>query len=94
MPELRTAVKIYLLQEEKQLLDQQAAQLGITRGEMLRKRALSAPQQAAGLPQGPQVYSDALEAAARSYSGIPRTAMAGIVSAVIRSLAEHRSLDT
>jgi hypothetical protein len=56
---------------------------------MLRERALSAPQQAAGLPQGPQVYADALEAAARSYSGIPRVAMAGIVSAVIRSLASH-----
>ena len=41
------------------------------------------------LPSGPNVYADALEAAARSYSGIPRVAMAGIVSAVIKSLATH-----
>ena len=42
-----------------------------------------------GIPSGPNVYADALEAAARSYSGIPRVAMAGIVSAVIRSLARQ-----
>ena len=89
MAQVRTPVKIYLLPSERQALDEQAKQLGLPRGEMIRQRALSAPQQAAGLPQGPQVYADALEAAARSYSGIPRTAMAGIVSAVIKSLAEH-----
>lgn len=89
MSQVRTPVKIYLLPSERQTLDEQAKQLGLPRGEMIRQRALSAPQQAAGLPQGPQVYADALEAAARSYSGIPRTAMAGIVSAVIKSLAEH-----
>jgi len=89
MSETRTPVKIFLSPQERQILDQQAKQLGMHRGEMIRQRALSAPQAAAGLPQGPQVYADALEAAARSYSGIPRTAMAGIVSAVIRSLAEH-----
>jgi len=89
MSQIRTPVKIYLLPSERLILDEQAKQLGLPRGEMIRQRALSAPQQAAGLPQGPQVYADALEAAARSYSGIPRTAMAGIVSAVIRSLAEH-----
>ena len=89
MAQIRTPVKIYLSPSERLILDEQAKQLGLPRGEMIRQRALSAPQQAAGLPQGPQVYADALEAAARSYSGIPRTAMAGIVSAVIRSLAEH-----
>ena len=89
MPENRTPVKIYLLPQEKEALDKQAKELGIHRGEMIRQRALFAPQQAAGLPQGPQVYADALEAAARSYSGIPRVAMAGIVSAVIKSLATH-----
>ena len=89
MAQSRTPVKIYLSAEERQILDQQAKELGIHRGEMLRERALSAPQQTAGLPQGPQVYADALEAAARSYSGIPRVAMAGIVSAVIKSLASH-----
>lgn len=85
----RKPFKVYLTDQERQILDVQAKQLGLQRGEMIRQRALSAPQQAAGLPQGPQVYADALEAAARSYSGIPRTAMAGIVSAVIRSLAQH-----
>ncbi len=89
MSQTRTPVKIFLSSEERQILDEQAKQLGMHRGEMIRQRALFAPQQAAGLPQGRQVYADALEAAARSYSGIPRTAMAGIVSAVIRSLAEH-----
>lgn len=89
MSQTRTPVKIFLSAEERRTLDQQAKQLGMHRGEMIRQRALSAPQQAAGLPQGPRVYADALEAAARSYSGIPRTAMAGIVSAVIRSLAER-----
>ena len=89
MSETRIPVKIFLSHQERQILDEQAKQLGMRRGEMIRQRALSAPQATAGLPQGPQVYADALEAAARSYSGIPRTAMAGIVSAVIRSLAEH-----
>jgi hypothetical protein len=85
----RKRFNVYLTDEEREILDEQARQLGLPRGEMIRLRALSAPQQLAGLPQGSRVYSDALEAAARSYSGIPRTAMAGIVSAVIRSLAEH-----
>lgn len=89
MSQARTPVKIFLSAEERQTLDQQAKRLGMHRGEMIRQRALSAPQQTAGLPQGSQVYADALEAAARSYSGIPRTAMAGIVSAVIKSLAQH-----
>jgi hypothetical protein len=89
MSETRTAVKIYLSAEERKTLDQQAKELAMPRSEMIRQRALCERQQAASLPQGSQVYADALEAAARSYSGIPRTAMAGIVSAVIRSLAEH-----
>ena len=89
MSQTRTPVKIYLSPEERQTLDQQAKELGMHRGEMLRQRALSVSHQAGTLPQGPRVYADALEAAARSYSGIPRTAMAGIVSAVIKSLAEH-----
>ena len=89
MAQSRTPVKIYLSAEERLILDEQAKELGIPRGEMIRKRALSSLQQAAGLPQGRQVYADALEAAARSYSGIPRVAMAGIVSAVIKSLATH-----
>ena len=85
----RKRFNVYLTDEEREILDEQARQLGLPRGEMIRLRALSAPQQLRGLPQGSHVYADALEAAARSYSGIPRTAMAGIVSAVIRSLAEH-----
>ena len=89
MSKKRTPVEIYLTTEERLILDEQAKELGIHRGKMIRERALSAPQQAAGLPQGSQVYADALEAAARSYSGIPRVAMAGIVSAVIKSLATH-----
>jgi hypothetical protein len=62
MTQSRTPVKIYLSVEERQILDQQAKELGVHRGEMIRERALSAPQQAAGLPRGPQVYADALEA--------------------------------
>lgn len=89
MSQARVIVKLSLSAEERQRLDQQAEQLGMRRSDMIRQRALYAPQQAGNLPQGPRVYADALEAAARSYSGIPRTAMAGIVSAVIRSLAEH-----
>jgi len=89
MAQSRTPVKIYLSPEERLILDEQAKELGIPRGEMIRQRALSSLQQAAGLPRGSQVYADALEAAARSYSGIPRVAMAGIVSAVIKSLATH-----
>lgn len=85
----RKPFKVYLTDQEREILDGQAKQLNMPRGEMIRQRALREKLQLAGLPQGSQVYADALEAAARSYSGIPRTAMAGIVSAVIRSLAEH-----
>lgn len=89
MSQIRTPVKVYLLPSERRALDEQAKQLGLPRGEMIRQRALREKLELASLPQGSQVYADALEAAARSYSGIPRTAMAGIVSAVIKSLAEH-----
>ena len=86
---VRKQFKVYFTEQEREILDEQAKELGLTRGEIIRRRALSAPAHEAGLPQGSHVYADALEAAARSYSGIPRTAMAGIVSAVIKSLAEH-----
>lgn len=85
----RKKYTISLSEQERQIIDEHAKALGTTRGELMRKRALTVPSGATGLPCGPNVYADALEAAARSYSGIPRTAMAGIVSAVIKSLADH-----
>lgn len=90
MSDTRTPVRVFLSKEERKTLDQHAQNLGMSRGEMMRRRALCLDTTPAKLPQGPDVYADALEAAARAYSGLPRVAMAGIVSAVILSLSKQQ----
>ena len=86
MSTARKKYSVSLSEAELKIIDDHAANCNVTRSELIRDCALQGP---GGIPQGSQVYADALEAAARSYSGIPRTAMAGIVSAVITSLAKH-----
>jgi hypothetical protein len=86
MSQKRKKYSVSLSDAELKIIDDHAANHNVTRSELIRDCALQGPS---GIPQGSQVYADALEAAARSYSGIPRTAMAGIVSAVITSLAKH-----
>lgn len=83
----RKRLEIALSDQQWKIVNDTAAIENKPKAVVLKELAFSS--KAGNLPSGPTVYADALEAAARSYSGIPRVAMAGIVSAVIRSLAEH-----
>lgn len=65
---------------------------GIPIADFLREaalRALGASTAASGIPQGPSVYADAVEAAARATSGIPRVHVEAMTAAVIQSLHAH-----
>lgn len=65
---------------------------GIPISDFLRKAALSAlgaSTAAPSIPRGPSIYADAVEAAARATSGIPRVHLEAIVAATINSLHSH-----
>lgn len=82
MPRVRTRLEVALSPEQLQILDNQSQSTGIPKAALLREWAFNGSK----LPKGPSVYSDAVEAAASVYSGIPRATMESIVSAVIISL--------
>ena len=64
-------------------------QSGTTVSDFLRESAmgaLQAPASLSALPQGPDVYSKAVEAAARVSGGVSRVQVEAMVAAVINSL--------
>tara|TARA_R100000315_G_scaffold17738_1_gene6234 strand:+ start:1581 stop:1865 length:285 start_codon:yes stop_codon:yes gene_type:complete len=76
-------VKCYFSESEKSKINEIATAENKSISSYIRETVLySRPK------KGKTVYSDAVEAACRSYSGISRTHMEAIVSAVIVSLHE------
>ena len=89
-------LKITLPQDQLETLTIESQRTGTSRSALLRQWAFgpsktppaapARPTKPSSLPQGPQVYANAVEAAARAYPGLPRAQMEAIVSAVIVSL--------
>lgn len=79
----RTEVKVYLSAPEREQLDTEAARLAISRGQLIRDRALGA---APPPPANPEVYARAVERAARVVSGVPRPHLEAIVASVVTTL--------
>jgi hypothetical protein len=80
----RRRVEIYLSDQERNCLDNQAASLKITRGQLIRERALGA---VAPSPVDLSTYQRAIDNAARTVSGIPRCQLEAIVASVITTVA-------
>ena len=82
--ERRKGVEIYLSDAERIALDRQAASLKITRGQLIRERAIGA---VAPPPVDLSTYQRAIDNAARTVSGIPRCQLEAVVAAVITTVA-------
>ena len=85
MPE----VKLNLDPQQLARLNNEAKALGIHRAALIRNRALGAPAEGSmqsSVVLTPDDYRDAVEAAARVVSGVPRVHLEAIVAAVITSL--------
>ena len=82
--ERRKGVEIYLSDAERIALDRQAASLKITRGQLIRERAIGA---VAPSPVDITTYQRAIDNAARTVSGIPRCQLEAVVAAVITTVA-------
>jgi len=82
--ERRKGVEIYLSDAERIALDRQAASLKITRGQLIRERAIGA---VAPHPVDITTYQRAIDNAARTVSGIPRCQLEAVVAAVITTVA-------
>jgi len=78
---VKKPVKCYFSEAEKIKINQLAADENKSISSYIREAVLSTR-----LKKGSSVYSSAVEAACRTYSGISRTSMEAIVSAVIVSL--------
>lgn len=82
----RVETKVYLTPEERDYLDTQATKQLITRSELIRDRALGAD----GIPAITlPAYHRAIEAAARTVSGIPRHQLEAIVASVIAAVGKQ-----
>jgi hypothetical protein len=82
--ERRKGVEIYLSDAERIALDRQAASLKITRGQLIRERAIGA---VAPPPVDITTYQRAIDNAARTVSGIPRCQLEAVVASVITTVA-------
>jgi hypothetical protein len=86
MPE----VKLNLDPHQLARLNNEAAALGVPRAALIRNRALgAAPEGSASggkVAVTPAAYRSAVEAAARTVSGVPRVHLEAIVAAIITSL--------
>jgi len=82
-------VNVYVTPEQKEMFDEEAKRLGKTRSMLIAEAAtrhIEKPSGSNGLPEGRLILSDCVDDIARRYSGIPRTQLVGMVSAVIRKL--------
>ena len=87
MNEKRSAVEVYLTAAEKDALNQQAKALGLSRGKLIRDRALGAPtspSDAAKPPMTLRQYQNGVRAALAASQGCaPRPIIEAIAAAVI-----------
>ena len=94
----RNRLEVALSPKQLETLTIESERTGTPRAALLRQWAFTENEPPAKepeqptvhrLPQGPRVYSKAVEAACQSYSGLPRAQMESIVSAVIISLNDQ-----
>lgn len=82
----RTEVKIYLTSDERARLDQEASRLLITRGQLIRDRALGNATTPPVL--NVRTYTKAVTNAARICAGLPRPQLEAVVASVVTTLAQ------
>ena len=75
-------MEVFCSPEEREQITQEAIDQGIPRHELLYNRVIHP----SGVVPDPSLYADCVTAAARAYSGLPRTELERIVSAVIKTL--------
>lgn len=80
--------KVYLTAQERDRLDREAARLSVSRGQLIRERALAASGPVAIKTPNMQIYSAAVDKAARVASGVPRPHLEAIVAATLQTLME------
>ena len=105
---VRTPIRVYFSDEERDLIDAVAERQSVSRGQLIRDSALSsatratkptpAPIPLRAVPTNPgapslAVYTAAVDRAARVASGIPRPHLEAVVAAVLNTLMEPRSTD-
>lgn len=86
----RERLYITVTPEQKAFFEDEAKRLGKTRSALIADAALRQIKQTpvrTELPSGRYVLTDCVNDIARRYSGIPRTQLVGMVSAVIRKLS-------
>lgn len=81
----RVETKIWLTPDERTYLDHQAQALTLSRGELIRNRAVGTSPAAVISLDG---YQRAIESAARIVSGIPRQQLEAIVAAAITAIGK------
>ena len=91
MASKRQEYKIFLTPQEKHQLDLEAETLGLTRGALIRERAIAYRSGAVHLDY--RGYSEALSKAAQTVSGIPRTQLEAIVASVITTISNAQTID-
>jgi hypothetical protein len=84
----KVQVHVFITDKEKTMLDTEALSKNMSRSALIREKLR---QHSFEMKRGSAVYSAAVEAACRVYSGIPRSAMESVVAAVICSLDGGRS---
>ena len=75
-------IEFTLTPDERNTMNRLVEASGLTRQDFIRQRILTPP----GIVKSPQTYANCVEAAARAYSGIPRTQMERIVAATLAAL--------
>ena len=88
MNQPKKEIKVSFTQTDIDRLNHEARRKGISRGELIRTRALIAEDSKPGNVRfDPQTYARAVEAAAKATPGIPRTQLEWTVSTVIKTIA-------
>ena len=84
-------VKVYLSREECDRLNQEATALSVTRGQLIRERALGQREPSERSSVTPEMYMNAVNRAARTVSGLPRPQLEAIVASVVIEVSQTTS---
>lgn len=89
----RIEIRVYVSEDERDRLDQEAAAMEVSRGQLIRERALAAAAISPWTVSRPnmRIYSAAVDRAARVAAGVPRPQLEAIVAATLQALVESQA---